>query len=133
MRKYLRLFIDKPDYKKVITKDDVINVIGTKGSGKTTLSNNYINNKEYIVIKCDRLFSNEEASSATKASEEIKEKLFQKYQTIEAGDNFINYYNEIVDYILTNQKKKATIEGSAIQDIKPITLLKGTIIVKKSL
>lgn len=132
MRKYLRLFIDKPDYKKIVTKDNIINVIGTKGSGKTTLSNKYVNNNDYIIINCDRLFSNEEATSATKDSEEVKEKLLKKYQTIEDGLNFIKYYNEIVKYILNDQKKKAFIEGNVIQDIQPITLLKGTIIVKRT-
>ena len=33
----LYLFIDRKDYIKKLTDDDVINVIGTKGSGKTTI------------------------------------------------------------------------------------------------
>lgn len=132
MRKYLRLFIDKPDYKKVITKDNVINVIGTKGAGKTTLSNDYINNKEYIVINCDRLYSNEESTSATKDSEKIKKMLLKKHQTIKVEVNFINYYKEIVNYILKSEKKKVFIEGNALQDIKSVTLLKGTVIVKRT-
>lgn len=132
MRKYLRLFIDKTDYKKVITKDNVINVIGTKGAGKTTLSNDYINNKEYIVINCDRLYSNEESTSATKDSEKIKKMLLKKHQTIKVEVNFINYYKEIVNYILKSEKKKVFIEGNALQDIKPVILLKGTVIVKRT-
>lgn len=104
MRKYLGLFIDRSDYKKVITKDDVINVIGIKGSGKTTFSYKYVNNKEYIVINCDRLFSNEESTFATKDSEKIKKMLLKKHQTIKVGANFINYYKEIVNYILKRRK-----------------------------
>lgn len=132
MRKYLRLLIDRPDYKKVITKDDVINVIGIKGSGKTTFSYKYVNNKEYIVINCDRLFSNEESTFATKDTEVIKEMLLKKHQTIKVGANFINYYNEIINYIFKGKKKKVFIEGNALQDIKPVILLKGTVIVKKT-
>lgn len=132
MRKYLRLFIDKTDYKKVITKDNVINVIGTKGAGKTTLSNDYINNKEYIVINCDRLYSNEESTSATKDSEKIKKMLLKKHQTIKVEVNFIDYYKETVNYILKSEKKKVFIEGNALQDIKPVILLKGTVIVKRT-
>lgn len=52
----LYLFIDRKDYIKQLTEDDVINVIGTKGSGKTTSTLKYINDEDYIVINCDRLY-----------------------------------------------------------------------------
>ena len=50
------LFRDRKDYIKKITNDNVINVIGTKGSGKTTSTLKYINDDDYIVINCDRLY-----------------------------------------------------------------------------
>ncbi len=40
---------------KKISSDNIINVIGIKGSGKTTSTLNYINDTGYIVINCDRL------------------------------------------------------------------------------
>ena len=50
------LFKDQEDYIKDLTDDNIINVIGTKGSGKTTSSLKYIDDDDYIVINCDRLF-----------------------------------------------------------------------------
>ncbi len=132
MKKYLKLFIDQPDYQKKISKDNIINVIGIKGSGKTTLSNKYITNDEYIVINCDKLFSNEKATSATKESENIKKILLKKYQIIQEGKEFIKYYNEIVKHILKTYQKKVFIEGNVLQEIQPITSLKGTIIIKRT-
>ena len=52
----LYLFRDKKDYIKKLTNDDVINIIGTKGSGKTTSTIKYIDDEDYIVINCDRLY-----------------------------------------------------------------------------
>ena len=52
----LYLFIDRRDYIKKLTDDDVINVIGTKGSGKTTSTLKYIEDEDCIVINCDRLY-----------------------------------------------------------------------------
>ena len=43
------LFKDKNDYVKELSSDDVVNIIGAKGSGKTTSSLKYINDDDYIV------------------------------------------------------------------------------------
>ena len=48
------LFKDRTDYVKELSSDDIVNIIGTKGSGKTTSSLKYINDDNYIVINCDR-------------------------------------------------------------------------------
>ena len=48
------MFKDQEDYEKILTKDNIINIIGTKGSGKTTSSQKYIND-DYIVVNGDRL------------------------------------------------------------------------------
>lgn len=46
----INLLFDKKDYIKKISDDDVINIIGTKGSGKTTSTIKYIQDEGYIVI-----------------------------------------------------------------------------------
>ena len=49
MKEYkINIFKDKKDYEKVLTNDNVINIIGSKGSGKTTSSLKYINDDDYI-------------------------------------------------------------------------------------
>ncbi len=126
------LFKDREDYIKKLTSDDIVNVIGTKGFGKTTSSLKYINDDNYIVINCDRLF--ELPENNVKEDKElpiIRNMLKKKYGEIKEGKEFINCYNDIIDYI-KNKNKKALIEGNTIQDIEPITQLKGTVIVKRT-
>lgn len=128
----LYLLKDKKDYIKKITEDDVVNVIGTKGSGKTTSTLKYINDDNYIVINCDRLYEMPTDSIVEdKHLTDIKNMLKGKYGKIYEGEEFINCYNDILDFI-KEKNKKALIEGNVIYDIKPITLLKGTIIVKRT-
>lgn len=126
------LFKDRTDYIKKLTNDEVINIIGTKGSGKTTSTIKYINDDNYIVINCDRLYELPENNILEdKYLPDIKNMLKEKYGEISEKQEFIHYYNDILDFIKA-RKKKAIIEGNVIYDIKPITLLKGTIIVKRT-
>lgn len=128
----LYLLKDRKDYIKKLTDDDVVNVIGTKGSGKTTSTLKYINDDNYIVINCDRLYEMPiDNDIEDKYLSEIRSLLKKKYGKIYEGEEFINCYNDILNFI-TKKKKKALIEGNVIYDIKPITQLKGTIIVKRT-
>ena len=126
--KKIYLFKDKEDYIKKLTNDDIINIIGTKGSGKTTSTLEYINNDDYIVINCDRLLELPSDEEEDKELINIRKLLKEKYENI--SDNFVNCYNDIVKYILKNNKK-GLIEGNIIQTIDPL-LLKGTVIIKRT-
>lgn len=129
----LNLFKDKYDYEKRTTKDEVINVIGLKGSGKTTLSNKYINDNNYVVINCDKLLEigefKEDNDNGT--LNELKDILISKYGSIKQGKEFINCYNDIVNHILSKDKK-VFIEGNVLQDIESVLLLRGKVIVKRT-
>ena len=128
----LYLLRDRKDYIKKLTNDDVINIIGTKGSGKTTSTLKYINDDNYIVINCDRLYELPiDNIVEDKYLTEIKNMLKKKYGKIFEGEEFINCYNDILEFI-TAKNKKALIEGNVIYDIKPIIALKGTVIVKRT-
>ncbi len=58
MKKNAKIYLlkDRSDYIKKLSDDDIINVIGTKGSGKTTSANKYIYNDDYIVINCGKQY-----------------------------------------------------------------------------
>ena len=129
----LSMLIDKSDYEKKVTKDEVVNVIGLKGSGKTTLSNKYINDNDYIVINCDKLLEIGEFKEDNNDGilKEIKRLLISKFGSIKEGRDFIDCYNEIINYAFLNGKK-LFIEGNALQDIEDISLLKGLVIVKRT-
>lgn len=126
----IRMFKDQEDYVKNLTDDEITNIIGTKGSGKTTESLKYINDDDYIVINCDRLLELPCDEKEDKELAVIRELLKEKYGSIKEGENFVDCYNDIVDYI-KNNNKKGLIEGNIIQDINP-ELLKGKIIVKRT-
>ena len=124
------LFKDQEDYIKDLTDDNIINVIGTKGSGKTTSSLKYIDDDDYIVINCDRLFELPSTEKEDKELANIRKMLNDKYGKLNMNDDFTNCYNDIVEYIL-NKNKKGLIEGNVIQNIDP-KQLKGKIIIKRT-
>ena len=124
------LFKDQEDYIKDLTDDNIINVIGTKGSGKTTSSLKYIDDDDYIVINCDRLFELPSTEKEDKELANIRKMLNDKYGKLNMNDDFTNCYNDIVEYIL-NKNKKGLIEGNVIQNINP-KQLKGKIIIKRT-
>ena len=124
------LFKDQEDYIKDLTDDNIINVIGTKGSGKTTSSLKYIDDDDYIVINCDRLFELPSTEKEDKELANIRKILNDKYGKLNMNDDFTNCYNDIVEYIL-NKNKKGLIEGNVIQNINP-KQLKGKIIIKRT-
>ena len=124
------LFKDQDDYVKDLTDDNIVNVIGTKGSGKTTSSLKYIDDDDYIVINCDRLFELPSTEKEDKELANIRKMLNDKYGKLNMNDDFTNCYNDIVEYIL-NKNKKGLIEGNVIQNIDP-KQLKGKIIIKRT-
>ena len=56
MKNKVSLFIDKTDIEILCTNDNISNITGMIGSGKTTLANQYRNNNKYIVISLDCLY-----------------------------------------------------------------------------
>ena len=102
----INMFKDKSDYEKVLTNDNVINIIGSKGSGKTTSSLKYINDDNYIVINCDRLLELPRSNAEEdKELPLIRDMLKDKYGEIKEGKEFVSCYNDIVDYIKRKIKK----------------------------
>ena len=134
MSKNAKIYLlkDRPDYIKELSSDDIINIIGTKGSGKTTSANKYIKNNTYIVVNCDRLY---DMPTDNQLEDEflpkVKKLLIRKYGKVYTGKDFSICYEEIINFAKKNGKK-LIIEGNVIYDIEPITSLKGTVIVKRT-
>ena len=128
--KHIALLKDQSDYEKVLTDDPVLNLIGTKGSGKTTETLPYIEDDTCIVVNCDRLLELPTDEKEDQELSSIREILKKKYGKLEDGMDFGPCYQEIVSYIL-NKKKQAIIEGNIIQDMD-VSLLRGKVIVKRT-
>ena len=126
----LYLFKDQPDYSTELTTDNIINILGTKGSGKTTLTTDYLNNDNYIVINCDRLLELPSQEEEDKELTTIRILLKDKYNIPKIKEDFTKYYNDIIEYIL-DKKKTAIIEGNVLEDMD-LSLLKGKIIIKRT-
>lgn len=124
------LLKDQKDYVKQLTTDNIINMIGTKGSGKTTSSLRYIDNDNYIVINCDRLFELPSEEKEDKELSKIRNMLQKKYGKLNIDNDFTKCYIDIVEYIL-NKNKGGLIEGNVIQSVNPKDL-KGSVIVKRT-
>ena len=60
MESKINLLKDKPDYIKKITNDNIINVTGSVGLGKSTYGKKYRNNNDYIVISLDSIRSDKD-------------------------------------------------------------------------
>lgn len=128
--KQIALLKDQADYEKVLTDVPVLNLIGTKGSGKTTATLPYLEDEDTIVINCDRLLELPTDEKEDKELSLIREKLKKKYGKLEDGMDFGPCYQDIVSYIL-DKGKKAIIEGNIIQDMD-VSLFKGKVIVKRT-
>ena len=125
-------FIDRKDFVKNVNSDNVINIIGTKGSGKTTNTLKYIDNDEFIVVNCDKLLDMPiDDIFEDKFLSDIIKLLKDKYGNIPEGNEFLKCYNDIVDFC-EKKNRKLLIEGNLLYDIDPITNLKGTVIVKRT-
>ena len=129
MESKIKLFKDKTDYIKKLTDDDIINVTGSVGSGKSTYGSKYKNNKDYIVIGFDSISSDNDPNTMNDDVKSLREVLLKKYKDLTLDK--MNYYDDIVEFI-KSKNKKGIIEGGEIANIDFISKLRGTIIVKRT-
>ena len=123
------LFKDRDDYVKKITKDNIFNITGEKGSGKSYFGDMKDVDKN-VVIHLDPVFlpvgSKEHGDSS-----KVREILIHKYGDKINPDKYFekDYYKEIIKYI---GNKEGYIEGGSIAEIHDISIIKGTVIVKRT-
>lgn len=122
---------DKSDYIKEITKDNMFNITGEKGSGKTTFGKS-VNEKKSIIIHLDWVFDGKGEFEGENDSIKVRDILLKKYKTLDIDRYFEEkYYDEIIKYI-KKSNKTGYIEGNAIAEIKDLSKIKGTVIVKRT-
>lgn len=122
------LLKDKIDYVKEITDDEITNVTGSVGSGKSTYGIKYHNNKDYIVIGFDSLSKDNDPDTLNDDILELRSVLLKKYGDITKDEIF--YYDDIVNFIKTKHKK-GIIEGGHLTHMN-VEKFKGTVIVKRT-
>lgn len=126
------IFKDKTDYIKEITKDNIFNVTGEKGSGKSFFGNLKDSDDNCVVIHLDPVFE-PLGSKEHDYSKEIRDLLIDRYgEVLKSNIDFEEkYYNIIIEY-LKKKKKTGYIEGGSISEIQNVSNLVGTVIVKRT-
>lgn len=145
MSKYnVGIFKNKDDIEFIFTNDDIINITGMIGSGKTTLAKRVIDKKNYKLLSLDWMFgfsiSNrpEEIENLLKEMEKLypemkDQKIFKKTKenkTVEP--NYYKYTDIIYKYLLQNIEQPVLIEGRHIYKYMNYKSLKEKLIIKRT-
>ena len=125
----ISLYVDKEPYIKHLTDDEIINLTGQSGSGKTTYAKEHFNRDEYLIVDTDDVFSDNRFASSEGINKELGEYFRSKYKELpNCGDDFDLIYKEILDYC-KKYDKTIVIDCAQFHCIKDISLLKGTLII----
>lgn len=120
----------KKPYQKKLTTHKIINITGESGSGKSTFVNEYVNNKDYIIIDTDIIFGNKKPK--TKTEQVLKEKVEEQFGKTNLNKILIEDFDRCYDFILKYFKdinKTIIIDSAQYRNIKDVTKLKGEIII----
>lgn len=123
------LTIDKMPYEKNITNDNIINVTGQSGTGKSYFCQQY---KNHLIIDTDEIFSEDRFKLTTGINKELGEYFRSKYNPLPSlGDDFDLIYQDILNYC-KKYDKTIVIDCAQFHCIKNINLLKGKIIIMRT-
>ncbi|MBP3461135.1 MAG: hypothetical protein J6K21_01830 [Bacilli bacterium] len=119
----------KEPYIKQLTNDNVINLTGQSGSGKSYYAKENFSSEEYQIIDTDDVFSEKRFNGTTGLNRKIGEYFRNKYKELpNLSDDFDLIYNEIIDYCKDNNKI-LVIDCAQFHCCKDISILKGKIII----
>ncbi|MBQ4031847.1 MAG: hypothetical protein II625_08855 [Bacilli bacterium] len=112
-----------------LTDDPVINISGQSGSGKTTYIREHYDNKVYLIVDTDDIFSDKRFEKAAGINRELGEMFREKYDVLpDLGENFDLIYNDILDYChLLN--KIVIIDCAQFHCVKDMSVLKGQVVI----
>lgn len=121
-------FVDKETFIKQLTSDNVINITGESGSGKSYFSDKYIKDDNCIVIDTDIVFS--DSPSNNKESVELRA-IFSDKPKDYLFTEFDNFYLKTLDYF-KDSDKTIVIDSAQYRNIKDYSVLKGQLIVMRT-
>ncbi len=120
-------FIDKEPYRKVITKDKIINLTGESGSGKSYYTKSLDDN--YLIIDTDILFSDKPCNETIA---NLRNMFITKYGKLpNLIEEFDTCYQDILNYF-KDVDKYIVIDSAQYRNIKDLSLLKGEIIIMRT-
>ena len=126
------LFVNKEPLIFNISNDNIINIAGETGSGKSTYVKENFNNDNYEIVETDQLF-NENNNNPFLIK--IRKEIFKKYsdEHYPGGYNLrinFNHFNECLKIILNHKNNKTlVIDSGQYRHLKNYDLLKGKLII----
>jgi len=125
--------VSKDIYEKNITDDKIINIIGESGSGKSTYSEIYLKDENYIIIDTDEIYGRQ---TNNKNCIEFAKFLNQKYgeNLPDKCENFNVIYKRILDYY-KDTNKYLVIDSAQFRNLRSkedLELLKGKMIILRT-
>ncbi len=127
----ISLYVDKEPYIKKLTDDNIINLTGQSGSGKSYYAST-LDKDKYIVIDTDDIFSESRFSETNGINKELGVMFRDKYKNLpNLGDDFDIIYQDILDYC-KNIDKTIVIDCAQFHCIKDINLLKGKMMIMRT-
>ena len=125
----ISLCVSKEPYIKQLTNDNIINLTGQSGSGKSYYAKENFNSDEYGIIDTDDILSDKRFNSSLGLNKKIGEYLREKYSELpNLSDDFDLIYNEIINYC-KDINKTIVIDCAQFHCCKDINILKGKIII----
>lgn len=126
------LDIDKAPLEIVITDDNIINLTGESGSGKSFFCNNFYKNDKYLVVDTDEIFKDKEGCNDL--YKKIKNYFVQNY-----GEDYYKYflvkfdeYYECLLKYFEDINKTLVIDSAQFRNLKDVSKLKGSLIVMRT-
>nr|MCR4898477.1 hypothetical protein [Acholeplasmatales bacterium] len=125
------VYVDKEPLIFDISDDNIINITGESGSGKSTYVKKYFNNDDYKIVETDILFGKD--TPKDDFVNHLRDIIFTKYieEFIEGQTNLpINFrhFNDVFEIILNESKnidKTLVIDSGQFRHLKRFDLLKG--------
>ena len=127
------LFVDKEPLVFNISNDNIINITGETGSGKSTYVKNNYSSDKYEVVETDVLFN--ESFKVDSFMNNIRKKIFTKFQDehYPGGYNLkinFNHFDEVLKIIINSKiDKTLVIDSGQFRHLKNYDLLKGKLII----
>lgn len=141
------IFKDKEDIEITLTDDNIVNITGMMGSGKTTLARKIKEKENIELLSLDWMFGYSLGNRPEKIYNMLKEfeklypetknqKIFQYFNKRKKDKKvdlkYYEYTNKIYTYLISNISEPHIIEGRHIYEYMNPNLLKGKIIVKRT-
>jgi len=128
----ISLYVSKEPYEKELTSDNVINLTGQSGSGKSYYAKENFSSDEYLVVDTDDIFSEHRYLNSSGINKELGDYFRAKYSNLpNLGDDFDLIYQDILDYC-SKYDKTLVIDCAQFHCIKDISLLKGKIVIMRT-